>query len=141
MSGNPESTHDRISTQWRNHRVRLVQLKAEDVRRLAVVAEPWLRLIQGFDPVYALAQEAIRRGRRLASKKGSRDPASAKAPLAKGAVYLVGVPAKLIVHVTGSDFPSKLTISELSCSRLCAEILRPSFAVTLRCPTPTPFGT
>jgi hypothetical protein len=49
----------------RNHRVRLVQLKAEDVRRLAVFDEPLLRLIQGFDSVYALAQEAIRSGKRL----------------------------------------------------------------------------
>jgi hypothetical protein len=45
--------------------VRLVQLKAEDVSRLAVVDEPLLRLIQGFDSVYALAQVAIRSGKRL----------------------------------------------------------------------------
>jgi hypothetical protein len=45
--------------------VRLVQLKAEDVRRLAVVDEPLLRLIQGFASVYVLAQEAIRSGKRL----------------------------------------------------------------------------
>ena len=45
--------------------MRLVQLKAEDVRRLAVVDEPLLGLIQGFNSVYALAQEAIRSGKRV----------------------------------------------------------------------------
>jgi hypothetical protein len=40
--------------------MRLLQLKTGDVRRLAVVDEPALRLIHGFDSVYALAQEAIR---------------------------------------------------------------------------------
>jgi hypothetical protein len=45
--------------------MRLVQLTARDVRRLAVVDEPSLLLIQDFGSVYALAQEAIRSGRRL----------------------------------------------------------------------------
>ena len=47
-----------IEYDWCNRRRRTF-------RRLAVVDEPWPRLIQGFDSVYALAQEAIRHGGRL----------------------------------------------------------------------------
>jgi hypothetical protein len=39
--------------------MRLVQLKAGDVRRVAVVEEPKLRLLRNFDSVYALAHAAI----------------------------------------------------------------------------------
>jgi hypothetical protein len=39
--------------------MRFVQLKAGDVRRVAVVDEPKLRLLRGFDSMYALAQAAI----------------------------------------------------------------------------------
>jgi hypothetical protein len=66
-------------------------------------------------------------------------PAPLQLPFQLGPVLLLLV--KLIVHVTGSEFPSKLTISELSCSRFCAEILRPSFVVTPRFAMPAPFGT
>ena len=38
---------------------RVVQLRRGTTRRVALVAEPTLRLIDGFDSVYALAQEAI----------------------------------------------------------------------------------
>jgi hypothetical protein len=47
--------------------MRLVQLKAGDVRRVAVVEEPKLRLLRDFDSVYALAQAAIARGGKLTS--------------------------------------------------------------------------
>ena len=39
--------------------MRLVQLKAGEVRRIAVVEEPKLRLLRDFDSMYALAQAAI----------------------------------------------------------------------------------
>jgi len=39
--------------------MRFVQLKAGDVRRVAVVEEPKLRLLRDFDSLYALAQAAI----------------------------------------------------------------------------------
>ena len=39
--------------------MRLVQLKAGEVRRVAVVEEPKLRLLRDFDSTYALAQAAI----------------------------------------------------------------------------------
>ena len=45
--------------------MRLVQLKAGDVRRVAVVEEPKLRLLRDFDSVYGLAQAAIARGGKL----------------------------------------------------------------------------
>ena len=47
--------------------MRLVQLKAGDVRRVAVVEEPKLRLLRDFDSVYGLAQAAIARGGKLTS--------------------------------------------------------------------------
>ena len=47
--------------------MRFVQLKAGDVRRVAVVEEPKLRLLRDFDSVYALAQAAIARGGNLTS--------------------------------------------------------------------------
>jgi hypothetical protein len=39
--------------------MRFVQLKAGEVRRIAVVEEPKLRLLRNFDSMYALAQAAI----------------------------------------------------------------------------------
>jgi len=45
--------------------MRLVQLKADDVRRVAVVDEPKLRLLRDFDSVYSLAQAAIARAGRM----------------------------------------------------------------------------
>src|SRR5579883_1557118 len=47
--------------------MRFVQLKAGDLRRLAVVDEPRLRVIRGFDSLYALAQVAIDSDGRLTS--------------------------------------------------------------------------
>jgi hypothetical protein len=47
--------------------MRLVQLKAGDVRRVAMVEEPSLRLLRDFDSVYALAQAAIANGGRLSN--------------------------------------------------------------------------
>jgi hypothetical protein len=44
---------------------RLVQIQNGPLRRIALVDEPKLRLIAGFDSVYALAEEAIARGRHL----------------------------------------------------------------------------
>jgi hypothetical protein len=45
--------------------MRLVQLKAGEVRRVAVVQEPQLRLLRDFDSVYALALAAIAQGGKL----------------------------------------------------------------------------
>jgi hypothetical protein len=47
--------------------MRLVQLKAGDVRRVAVVEEPKLRLLSDFDSMYGLAQAAIANGGKLTS--------------------------------------------------------------------------
>ena len=47
--------------------MRLVQLKAGDVRRVAVVEEPKLRLLTDFDSMYGLAQAAIASGGKLTS--------------------------------------------------------------------------
>src|SRR5580658_9547717 len=47
--------------------MRLVQLKTGDMRRVAVVEEPKLRLLRDFDSVYGLAQAAIARGGKLTS--------------------------------------------------------------------------
>jgi hypothetical protein len=45
--------------------MRFVQLKAGEVRRVAVVEEPKLRLLRNFDSMYALAQAAIANGGNL----------------------------------------------------------------------------
>jgi hypothetical protein len=45
--------------------MRLVQLRAGDARRVAVVEEPDLRLLHGFDSIYALAQAGIANGGKL----------------------------------------------------------------------------
>ena len=45
--------------------MRLVQLRAGEARRMAVVEEPGLRLLRNFDSVYTLALEAIRNNERL----------------------------------------------------------------------------
>jgi hypothetical protein len=47
--------------------MRLVQLKAGETRRVAVVQEPKLRLLRGFDSTMALAQAAIANGGKLSS--------------------------------------------------------------------------
>ncbi len=47
--------------------MRFVQLKAGDVRRVAVVEEPKLHLLREFDSMYALAQAAIASGGKLTS--------------------------------------------------------------------------
>jgi hypothetical protein len=47
--------------------MRLVQLKAGEVRRVAVVEEPKLRFLRDFDSMYALAQAAIANGGHLTS--------------------------------------------------------------------------
>ena len=51
--------------------MRLVQLKTGDVRRVALVEEPKLRLIRGCSSVYALAQAAIESGRQLTTLAAS----------------------------------------------------------------------
>lgn len=45
--------------------MRLVQLRAGEARRVAVVEEPGLRLLRNFDSVYTLALEAIRNNEQL----------------------------------------------------------------------------
>lgn len=45
--------------------MRLVQLRSAEARRVALVEEPGLPLLRGFDSVYALALEAIRGNERL----------------------------------------------------------------------------
>ncbi len=47
--------------------MRLLQLKTGDVRRIAMVEEPRLRLLREFDSVYGLAQAAIASGGKLTS--------------------------------------------------------------------------
>jgi hypothetical protein len=47
--------------------MRLVQLRAGDVRRVALVEDPTLRLLHTCDSVYALAQAAIASGSKLTS--------------------------------------------------------------------------
>ncbi len=47
--------------------MRFVQLKAGDVRRLALVEEPRLRMIRDFDSLYGLAQAAIETSEKLTS--------------------------------------------------------------------------
>jgi hypothetical protein len=50
--------------------MRFVQLAAGDVRRVALVEEPKLRLLHTFDSLYALAQAAIGSGGKLTSVAG-----------------------------------------------------------------------
>ena len=52
--------------------MRFVQLKSGDVRRVAVVEEPRLRVIRDFDSMYALAQAAIESGGKLTSLVSTR---------------------------------------------------------------------
>lgn len=47
--------------------MRFVQLRAGDVRRVAVVEEPRLRVIRNFDSLYSLAQSAVKSGGKLTS--------------------------------------------------------------------------
>jgi hypothetical protein len=47
--------------------MRFVQLKGGEMRRVAVVEEPKLRLLRNFDSIYALAQAAITNGGNLTS--------------------------------------------------------------------------
>jgi hypothetical protein len=51
--------------------MRFVQLKAGEVRRLAVVEEPKLRLLRDFDSMYALAQAAIANAGKLTTLAGN----------------------------------------------------------------------
>jgi hypothetical protein len=51
--------------------MRLVQLKAGEARRVAVVEEPKLRLLRNFDSMYALAQAAIANDGNLTSLAGN----------------------------------------------------------------------
>jgi hypothetical protein len=51
--------------------MRLVQLKAGEARRVAVVEEPKLRLLRKFDSMYALAQAAIANNGNLTSLAGN----------------------------------------------------------------------
>jgi hypothetical protein len=51
--------------------MRFVQLKAGDVRRVAVVEEPKLRLLRDFDSMYALAQAAIANAGNLTTLAGN----------------------------------------------------------------------
>jgi hypothetical protein len=51
--------------------MRLVQLKTGERRAVAVVEEPSLRLLRGFESVYALAVAAIERGERLPALVGA----------------------------------------------------------------------
>jgi hypothetical protein len=50
--------------------MRFVQLEAGEVRRVAVVEEPKLRLLRNFDSMYALAQAAIANGSNLTRLAG-----------------------------------------------------------------------
>jgi hypothetical protein len=52
--------------------MRLVQLKAGEVRRVAVVEEPKLRLLRNFDSMYALVQAAIANGGNLTTVAGNQ---------------------------------------------------------------------
>ena len=47
--------------------MRLVQLRNQDERRIALVEEPHLRMIEGFDSIYSLARASIERGVSLAA--------------------------------------------------------------------------
>lgn len=47
--------------------MRLVQLRAGEARRVAIVEEPGLHILRDFDSVYALALEAIRSSERLSA--------------------------------------------------------------------------
>ena len=51
--------------------MRFVQLKAGDVRRVALVEEPKLRLLRDFDSMYALAQAAIANAGNLTALAGN----------------------------------------------------------------------
>src|SRR6202000_95535 len=51
----------------REDTMRLVQLKSGNVRRVAVVEEPKLRLLRDFDSVYGLAEAAIAHSGKLPS--------------------------------------------------------------------------
>ena len=88
--------------------MRLVQLKAEDVSRLAVVEEPLLRLIQGFDSVYALAQEAIRRGRRLTTLIEEH---LTKDTIEYDAIYRGGAEWKLLPPIDHPQEPGRCLVS------------------------------
>lgn len=65
--------------------MRLVQLQQGDVRRVGLVAEPWLRLLTGTDSVYALALAALVRdvsistlvAERLSEEQVAYDPIDA----------------------------------------------------------------
>lgn len=45
--------------------MRIVQVRQADVRRVALVEEPLLRLISGSDSVYSLAGKALHSGQKL----------------------------------------------------------------------------
>ena len=46
---------------------RLIQLRKDAERVVALVDEPHLRLLEGVSSIYALANEAIRQGRKLSA--------------------------------------------------------------------------
>lgn len=88
--------------------MRLVQLKVGNVRRLAVVDEPWLRLIQGFDSVYALAQETIRRNRRLTALIEEH---LTKDTVEYDAIYRGGAEWKLLSPIDHPEEPGRCLVS------------------------------
>lgn len=88
--------------------MRLVQLKAVNVRQLAVVDEPCLRLIQGFDSVYAMAQEAILRGKRLTTLIEEH---LTKHTLDYDPIYKGGAEWKLLPPIDHPEEPGRCLVS------------------------------
>jgi hypothetical protein len=87
---------------------RLVQLRRGEERRVALVDEPRLRLLEGVDTVYALAQRAIEEGASLAALARGRAAGEA---LDYDAVYDGRSEWRLLVPIDHPDDPARCLVS------------------------------
>ncbi len=88
--------------------MRLVQLKADNMRRVALVEEPVLRLIRGCSSVYSLAQEAIESGRKLPALVASH---LTDESLDYDAIYRGAAKWKLLPPIDHPEEPARFVVS------------------------------
>ncbi len=88
--------------------MRLVQLKADNVRRVALVEEPMLRFIRGCSSIYTLAQAAIESGRKLQALVASH---LTDESLDYDSIYRGAAKWKLLPPIDHPEEPARFVVS------------------------------
>jgi hypothetical protein len=88
--------------------LRLVQLRQQNIRRIAVVQEPRLRLLRGHDSVHALAQAALASGRSLRELVAQL---ATEETLDYEAVYGGAASWRLLTPIDHPDEPARCLVS------------------------------